>query len=329
MSLTHYTERTERGLSVLEASVQPLPIAEMGRILLIAEEPLLTVTRATLADGGFAVAGATNWPAALASLRRSRPHVLVLQGAGNLVPHHELTHLLGQAQEHVRLIHIGREAATTGRRLAALRAGAADYYEMPAQQVLLLESLRQLVEVRLTMDRLRQEADRDYLTALANRRRFRSVLAQELDRWRHYRIPCALILLDLDYLKQINDRFGHASGDLAIRHVARVLRDVSRENDLAARLGGEEFALLLAGATENQAAAAAERLRQFIEKERLDDIGQVTVSLGVAACPTHAISERTLYEASDTALYRAKGLGRNLVCIAPPLNEMQLVAGGR
>lgn len=321
MSLIHYTEK---GLSGFEGSAEPLPLAELGRVLLIAEEPLLTVTRATLEDGGFAVAGAANWGAALSSLRRSRPHVLVLQGEGNLVPLQELAHLLGQAQEHVRLIHIGREAATTGRRLAAARAGASDYYEMPAQQVLLLESLRQLVAVRQTMDRLRNEADRDYLTGLANRRRFRSVLARELDRWRHYRIPCALILLDLDFLKKINDRYGHASGDIAIRHVARALRDVSRENDLAARLGGEEFALLLTGTNEVQAAAAAERLRQYIENEHLDDIGKVTVSLGVAACPAHAVSERTLYASSDTALYRAKGLGRNLVCIAPPLNEMQL-----
>src|SRR5215207_3046716 len=104
-----------------------------------------------------------------------------------------------------------------------------------------------VVADRLTVDRLRAEADRDYLTGLANRRRFRKALEQEAERWRRYDIPCALLLLDIDHMKRVNDTYGHPAGDRVIRSVAEVLTELSRDNDTAARLGGEEFALLLAG----------------------------------------------------------------------------------
>jgi diguanylate cyclase (GGDEF)-like protein len=92
---------------------------------------------------------------------------------------------------------------------------------------------------------------------------------------------------------------------------------MSRDNDTAARLGGEEFALLLAGADAERSIAAAERLRQTVGSEALEGIGRVTISLGVAACPSHAHSERDLYAASDAALYTAKREGRDRVAVAP------------
>ena len=101
-----------------------------------------------------------------------------------------------------------------------------------------------------------------------------------------------------------------------IRHVASALTEASRDNDTAARMGGEEFALLLAGADEASAMAAAERLRIIVAAEAVEGVGIVTVSLGVASCPVHAETERSLYAASDAALYRAKGEGRNRTAIA-------------
>ena len=103
-----------------------------------------------------------------------------------------------------------------------------------------------IVTLRQTMERLRSEADLDHLTGLANRRRFRVALNREVERWRRYGVPCALLLLDIDHMKAINDRFGHPTGDSVIRQIASVLTKVLRDNDTAARLGGEEFALLLA-----------------------------------------------------------------------------------
>ncbi|HYY95088.1 MAG TPA: GGDEF domain-containing protein, partial [Pyrinomonadaceae bacterium] len=195
-------------------------------------------------------------------------------------------------------------------------AGAADYFQLPAELPLLIAKTHQLVAHKLTVERLQAEADRDYLTGLANRRRFRKALGQEVERWRRYQTPCALLLLDVDHLKRINDTYGHPAGDRVIRFVAAALSELSRDNDTAARLGGEEFALLLAGVGSEKAVAAAERLRRAVCVNPLEEVGAVTVSVGVAACPSNAQSERELFAASDTALYRAKREGRNLVVLA-------------
>jgi diguanylate cyclase (GGDEF)-like protein len=106
-----------------------------------------------------------------------------------------------------------------------------------------------------------------------------------------------------------------------IKQVARILSEVSRDNDTAARLGGEEFGLLLAGIDVEKAAAAAERLREVICRRTVEGVGVATVSIGVAGCPASGNDERSLYAASDQALYVAKNGGRNRVSIAPLLQE--------
>ena len=204
---------------------------------------------------------------------------------------------------------------------AALLNGAVDYFEYPREIELLIERTHQLVLLRQKIDQLRADADLDALTGLANRRRFRVALVREVERWRRYRIPCALLMLDIDHLKHINDKFGHPAGDLVIRQIAQTLREVSRDNDTAARLGGEEFGLLLAGVDLDRAAAAAARLRTALTAKRVEGVGTVTVSIGVAGCPENATSERALYAASDRALYVSKNSGRDRVSVAPPLQE--------
>jgi diguanylate cyclase (GGDEF)-like protein len=232
----------------------------------------------------------------------------------------ELARMLAQSQDFIPLILAGEEAASLELRRAAMLAGAFDYFRLPAEADLLVLIATQLIKLHQTMDRLRGEADLDHLTGLANRRRFRVALTRELERWRRYGAPCALLLLDIDHLKKINDTHGHPAGDLVIRGVAETLIRVSRDNDTAARLGGEEFALLLAGIDEEKAALAANRLRAVLAEETIENVGNITVSIGVAACPAHANSERTLYAASDEALYVAKNRGRNRVAIAPRIS---------
>src|SRR5205807_3430464 len=122
-----------------------------------------------------------------------------------------------------------------------LEQGAFDYFQVPAEIELLVARTRQLVQLRQLFERLRAEADLDYLTGLANRRRFRRALKREVERWHRYGVPCALLLLDIDHLKTINDTYGHDGGDRVIRQIANVLLSVSRDTDTAARLGGEEF----------------------------------------------------------------------------------------
>jgi diguanylate cyclase (GGDEF)-like protein len=292
---------------------------DQGRVLLITDEPLAQFAE-TLEAAGIQVVGVCTAIAAPISLRRSRPQLVIASIPFKGMLTQELARMLGQSQDFIPLILVGEEAATLERRHEAMSAGAFDYFQLPAEVDLLLLSAKQLIKQHQTMDRLRGEADLDHLTGLANRRRFRVALSREVERWRRYGAPCALLLLDIDHLKRINDTLGHPAGDLVIRQIAETLIRVSRDNDTAARLGGEEFALLLAGIDETKAESAANRLRTILAEQPIEGVGNITVSIGLAACPAHANSERTLYAASDEALYLAKNKGRNLVALAPKIS---------
>jgi diguanylate cyclase (GGDEF)-like protein len=229
----------------------------------------------------------------------------------------DLARTLAQTLDPLPLLVVGSEASTSKRRQAVLAVGAFDYFQIPEEVELLVLRASQLVRLRQSIDRLRAEADLDNLTGLANRRRFRAALQRELERWRRYGAPCALLMLDIDHMKAINDEHGHPFGDVVIRHIANKLSLVSRDTDTAARLGGEEFALLLAGTDDAKAELAARRLLGILSEESIEGVRNVTVSIGLAACPAHADSERTLYAASDAALYVAKNEGRNRMSVAP------------
>ena len=292
---------------------------DQGRVLLVTDEPSVAAYGRPLERAGFAVVGVTGGAAALVSLSRTRPHLVVVDIDLRGISADELMNSLERVPDGVAVLFIGAAAATLARRSEAIALGAFDYIQMPVELSLLVARATQLITLRQTITRLRAEADRDYLTGLANRRRFRTALGQELERWRRYHVPCALVLVDIDHLKKINDQHGHSAGDRVIRHIASSLMELSRDNDTAARLGGEEFALLLAGVDNEKALAAAERLRHVVCAVPVEDIGTVTISLGVAACPSHAVAERTLYAASDAALYTAKREGRNRTAVAPPM----------
>jgi diguanylate cyclase (GGDEF)-like protein len=295
-------------------------LREQGRVLIVTDNPPSITFAQALEDAGLAVVGTSKSVAALIALRRARPHIIIADARLQGLSTKELGLQLQRAEESaVPFVLIGADAATIERRTAALEAGAFDYFQLPAEVPLLVARSAQLVSIRQTVDQLRAEADRDYLTGLLNRRRFRTALGQEVERWRRYHTPCGLVIVDVDHLKRINDTHGHSAGDVVIRHVAGALQQMSRDNDTAVRLGGEEFALLLAGADTERAIAAAERLRQTVSAEALEGIGRVTVSLGVASCPAHARSERDLYAAADAALYTAKREGRDLVSVAPAI----------
>lgn len=290
-----------------------------GRVLLITDHDASSSLTAALERAGLAIAGVSRSTAALVSLPRARPHLVIAAADLKGISALEVARKLSSSEEFTPCVLVGAEPATDERRREALTAGAGDYFQLPQQLELLLMRVGHLIALRQNIDRLRAEADLDPLTGLANRRRFRKALGNELERFRRYGTPCALIMLDIDHLKKINDAHGHSVGDVMIRHVAATLAAASRGNDTAARLGGEEFALLLAGVNEKQAVTAAARLQPTLSAEPIEGAGLATVSLGVAACPAHATSERSLYAASDKALYRAKNEGRNRVEVAPAM----------
>ncbi|HXD33318.1 MAG TPA: diguanylate cyclase [Pyrinomonadaceae bacterium] len=289
-----------------------------GRVLLISDTSVEPEKNA-LETIGLEVVGVSGGAAALISLQRSRPHLVIANSDVKGFNSRELARMLAQTEENIALILTGHEEANLERRLAALSLGISDYFELPRELPLLIERTRQLIADAQIIERLRAEADLDSLTGLANRRRFRISLSNELERWRRYSVPCALLLLDIDLMKSINDRHGHTSGDLVLSYVADTLSEFSRDNDTAARVGGEEFTLLLAGASPEKAQVVAERLRSAICSTPIETVGVVTVSIGVAACPAHANTERSLYAAADRALYVAKNAGRNRIEVAPPI----------
>ena len=181
----------------------------------------------------------------------------------------------------------------------------------------LLEKEAALREANEELERL---VNTDALTGLANRRRFMAALDTEIERAQRYGRRFAVIFLDLDHFKRVNDSHGHAAGDEVLRVTGEVLREVSRDIDLAARLGGEEMAVLLPETGPEGAAAMAERLRHGVARKRfMSPSGtafSVTTSAGVAVFEPGMGGAEALLHAADEALYVAKEAGRNRVVVA-------------
>jgi len=168
---------------------------------------------------------------------------------------------------------------------------------------------------------VRDQAVTDALTGLYNRRYFEESLEKEVQRAKRQQQPFSIIGIDLDFLKKINDTYGHFYGDLAIKTIADVLKANARSVDVPARIGGEEFDVLLPGIASDGAMIAAERIRSAIEKTEIETIGHITGSLGVATYFEHTENVDELLELTDQAMYTSKRNGRNRVTLAKPVSE--------
>ncbi len=162
-----------------------------------------------------------------------------------------------------------------------------------------------------------QLATHDALTELCNRRHFTELADKEIARALRHARPLSLCILDVDLFKPVNDRYGHNSGDEVLRQIGALVRRHARSDDLPARIGGEEFALLLPECGIDAAVAFAERLREAVAATAFAPGGEpqrITVSIGVAALGPGRGDRPALMAAADAALYRAKHEGRNRVC---------------
>ena len=197
--------------------------------------------------------------------------------------------------------------------------------ELSDAEINFLSLYAQQIEMSITIADLfsavKEQAVTDSLTGLYNRRYFEENLKKEVTRAQRQNQPFSIIGIDLDHLKQINDKYGHAYGDLAIKTVANVLKNNARSIDLPARMGGEEFNVLLPGIDSKGAMVAAERIRKTIENEKLDTIDHVTASIGVATFFEHTDNVEELLELTDQAMYLSKRNGRNQVTLATPISE--------
>ncbi len=181
------------------------------------------------------------------------------------------------------------------------------------------------IELAITVaglfEEVKKQAITDPLTGIYNRRYFEDNIVKEAERSLRLRQPFSLISMDLDFLKKINDTYGHQYGDLAIKTIANVLKREARSIDIPARIGGEEFNLLLPSVDSKGASIAAERIRKAIENQVLDTIGGITASVGVATFLEHSDRIDELTELADQAMYKAKINGRNQVQVAKPHSE--------
>jgi diguanylate cyclase (GGDEF)-like protein len=171
---------------------------------------------------------------------------------------------------------------------------------------------------------LDQRASTDPLTGLANRSTFDARMTNAANYYDRYARPFSVVALDVDFFKKFNDTWGHEAGDRVLMHVAELLKQTVRDVDLPARMGGEEFVVLLPETSVEQAAEAAERIRRTLESRAVLWNGQrlsVTASLGVSACPDCTQTPAEVLGQADAALYRAKDAGRNRVAVAPRLEN--------
>ncbi|HJS98599.1 MAG TPA: diguanylate cyclase [Terriglobales bacterium] len=167
------------------------------------------------------------------------------------------------------------------------------------------------------VDRVRQLAYIDGLTGMFNRRYFEMKIAEEMERAHRYGTSLAVIMLDIDHFKRLNDEFGHLLGDEVLRQVSSVFSQQLRKIDVVCRYGGEEFAVLLPQASAEQALNVAEKLRREVAGYRFPGVPRaVTISAGASAHPIHGATRDEVVKAADAALYTAKQAGRNCVRIA-------------
>jgi diguanylate cyclase (GGDEF)-like protein/putative nucleotidyltransferase with HDIG domain len=183
----------------------------------------------------------------------------------------------------------------------------------------LIRSMRERVESLIA--RLYDAARSDPLTNLPNRRAFRELLDLELARARRGNTQVTVVVGDLDHFKEVNDRAGHQVGDAALQRVATVLERGKRDIDGAARVGGEEFALILPATDAHGAFIISERLRCGLRDEFHADAVPVTISFGVASYPEHGAAAASLLRAADEALYAAKRSGRNRTVLHTPASD--------
>lgn len=176
----------------------------------------------------------------------------------------------------------------------------------------------QLRRIESLQDSLRDQAIRDSLTGLFNRRYLQETLPRELARAIRKRSSLCLVMLDIDHFKALNDSYGHPAGDLVLQTLSQILIDSTRDGDIVTRFGGDEFMVLLVdGSTEN-AYGRAEAWRQTFENTLFAYEAsrfQTSLSIGIASFPEHAGSAEQLVRQADTALYQAKSAGRNQTTI--------------
>jgi diguanylate cyclase (GGDEF)-like protein len=218
-----------------------------------------------------------------------------------------------------------------GKTLGVLALDSAELNTFQMTDAQPLESVADICAIAIQnayyVERVRQLAYIDGLTGIFNRRYFEMRIAEEMERARRYNSSLAVIMLDIDNFKRLNDEFGHLLGDEVLRQVSSVFSQQLRKIDVVCRYGGEEFAVLLPQTSAEQAFSVAEKLRREVAGYRFPGVPRaVTISAGAAAHPIHGGTRDEVVKAADAALYTAKQTGRN--CVRMAVLAIQAVSVG-
>jgi diguanylate cyclase (GGDEF)-like protein len=289
----------------------------------------LNLIQAALMLAGYNVTTATDGDEALAAIDSFQPDLVITDVMMPRMNGYELAQRI-RANPATKFIPVIMQTAG-GRRIEDLRraneAGALGYITDTADLELLLARTRTLLEFKAYLDVCEEAAFTDHLTGLANRRRFERQLEREVARMQRFGHAFSLLMIDIDSFKDLNDSFGHDAGDEAIRRISKVLREGTRGIDLAARIGGEEFAVLLVETSKDGGFEVAERLRSAIKVLEIPTARHITASFGVAECPTDAQTANGVLKAADVALYEAKRNGRDRVVATRAERSNSMAAG--
>ena len=215
--------------------------------------------------------------------------------------------------QHIPIIFVTARDADQGEEYG-LNLGAVDYITKPIRPAIVQARVRTHITLKQQRDMLQTLALHDQLTNLYNRHYLMEAAEQKIAESQRYNFPLSLLMLDVDHFKQVNDQHGHAVGDRVLKAIAHILQEQSRKDDVAARMGGEEFVLLLGQCELSSAQHRAEQLRLAIEAALPEGL-TITVSIGATD-----LSEQSDFDAmlslADDRLYQAKSNGRNQVVAA-------------
>ena len=240
-----------------------------------------------------------------------------------------LSFMLGWFGSELPRMHalLGEQRRVNSREVALREELQASYEE---QQILVQQQQELLAEVERLYREQARAAVTDAVTGLPNHRAVMARLEEEVSRCQRSNDTCAVLFIDLDHFKQVNDTWGHRAGDAILREIAGRVRDMLRLEDFIGRYGGEEFAVVLTDAHWKSAYQTAERLRETIAGEPCTWIAEdtqsavpiaVTGSIGIAVYSLHGVTREELVENADRAMYKAKHSGRNCVCVADINND--------
>ncbi len=323
------------------------PPADETRILVVDDHPdNVEIIDARLSSRGYLIETASNGQEALDKVRVNPPHLILCDVMMPLVDGYEVSRRI-KTDESLPFIPIILVTArdSTADKVEGLEAGADDYLTKPINFPELEARVRSMLRIKRLQDELDQknreleEANKklrklsitDGLTELFNHRHVHQLLHDEFERSLRTGEAMAVAMLDLDRFKQVNDTYGHPTGDVILYETARIIRDTAREIDMVGRYGGEEFIAILPDTGEEEAEQFAERVRRAVEghlyRDEANEV-RMTVSSGVASFPGLDVdSPELLLKRADEALYAAKETGRNRVVRASQMPGQDDLAG--